>query len=300
MILPEEGFQLQLRSQNRVGMILGFTFTGVFLFQLVTLQRSNHGELGMLADGQVVPYLKRLLGYYVLFELISVFIFHQLAQWYFGLRWFHWFRPTLRNALWLQLKFLPLILGAIVVFGPITNGVRYLAVYYPHYAWETYFPEFFLTTQMYINYLLPYLIFGYGLLNINLFLGYNDWQQQRFERPAAAPALTVATIEASDDQGDTILALREVLWFEVENKSYFAYTQGKTYQIRKTLAELEAELPAQHFFRVNRSVLVNLAFVKNYSYWENDKYILRLTDDKTEFVIQRTRLKDLKQRLGQS
>ena len=38
--------------------------------------------------------------------------------------------------------------------------------------------------------------------------------------------------------------------------------------------------------------------MKNYSYWENDKYIVRMTDNKTEFIMQRTRLKGLKERLG--
>jgi two-component system, LytTR family, response regulator len=299
MIPSEDSFQLTLRSKNRLGMLLSFTFVGVILYQLITLQRTNHGELGMLLRGNVFDYVQRLLGYYVLFELISVFIFHKLTEWYFTLPWFHRFTPSFKNTLLLQLKFLPLILGSIFVFGPITNGIRYLVLHYLQYSLVEYFPEYFFTGQMFINYLLPFLIFGYGLLNINLFLDYNDWQQKRLQKPALSPTENayLAHIEASDEQGETILSVKEVLWFEVENKNYFAYTQGKTYQIRKTLAELETDLNPERFFRINRAVMVNLAFVKNYSYWENDKYIVRMTDDKTEFVIQRLRLKDLKQRL---
>jgi DNA-binding LytR/AlgR family response regulator len=84
----------------------------------------------------------------------------------------------------------------------------------------------------------------------------------------------------------------------VEEKNYRAYTLGKTYDIRKTLAELEAELDPAQFFRVNRAVVINLRFFKNYSFWENDKYIIRLSDDKTKFVIQRARLRELRARLG--
>lgn len=295
---PQRPISLTFRSKNRLFVILLMTIVGVIIFQFITLQRENQGELGQLFRGDVLGYIKRLLGYYVLFELISVLIFHKLAEWFFRLKYNRSLRPILRDVLVLQLKFLPLVLGSICVFGPITNGLRYLATEYPHYSWEVYFPEYFFTPQMFINYLLPFLIFGYGLLNINLFLDYHDWQKEQWLPPKTSEEVTHLTqLEGTDEQGETILAVKDVLWFEVENKSYFAYTQGKTYQIRKTLSELEAELNPTQFFRVNRAVIVNLAFVKNYSYWENDKYIVRLTDDKTEFVIQRLRLKELKQKL---
>jgi len=156
---------------------------------------------------------------------------------------------------------------------------------------------------MFNNYFLPFLIFGYGFLNLNLFLDYNDWQKQRFGATAIPPiesetVMGLTQLEASDAEGETLLPVRDVLYVEVEQKAYFAYTLGRTYSIRKTLTELEAELNPQQFYRVNRSVIVNVAFVKNYSYWENDKYILRLTDGKTEFIMQRVRLKGLKERLG--
>jgi len=282
---------------------LWFTLLGVLLYQFFTLQRPGFGELGPLLKGQIWEYLRSLLGYYVLFELVSVFIFMRLATQYARLTGMNRIKRSMGGVLGHQLRFLPFVLGSILVFGPITNGLRYLAVFYPDYAWASYFPEYFFTARMYVNYLLPFLIFGYLVLNINLFLDYNDWQRARFERlkqPADVPTPNhfLKTVEARDDEGETLLAVREVLWFEVEEKSYRAFTLGKTYNIRKTLSELEAELDPTQFFRVNRAVIINLAFLKNYSFWENDKYILRLTDDKTEFVMQRLRLKELRGRLG--
>ncbi|MBX2966344.1 MAG: LytTR family transcriptional regulator [Cyclobacteriaceae bacterium] len=47
------------------------------------------------------------------------------------------------------------------------------------------------------------------------------------------------------------------------------------------------------FFRVNRGVIINLNYLKNYSYWENNKYILRLNNGK-EFTSSRERIKNLK------
>lgn len=41
--------------------------------------------------------------------------------------------------------------------------------------------------------------------------------------------------------------------------------------------------------------LVNLEFVQNYSFWENDKYVLRMNDEnKSEFVMSRERLQKIK------
>ena len=45
-------------------------------------------------------------------------------------------------------------------------------------------------------------------------------------------------------------------------------------------------------------MLVNLTCVRNYSYWENDKYIVRLDDDRAEFVMARARLAELRARLA--
>lgn len=105
-------------------------------------------------------------------------------------------------------------------------------------------------------------------------------------------------IEVKDEEGDTFLDLESVMWFEVDEKKYFAFTKGKTYELRKTLNELDETLHPAKFFRVNRSAIINLSFFKNYSYWEHDKYLIRMKDDKTEFVIQRTKLKELKKRIG--
>lgn len=282
---------------------MAYTLVGVLIYQLITLQRPGFGELKLLFAGKIGAYLHSLLLYYFLFELISVFIFIRLSDWYLYRIGMHRFKLSLPNLLKYQLMFLPLILGSIFVFGPITNTVRYLVLFFPDYTWHEYFPEYFFTGRMYINYMVPYLIFGFALLNVNLFLNYYDWQKAKIQELAnrlAKPdeqSAYIQTIEAHDGQGEALLPVNEVWWFEVEGKNYKAYTQGKTYDMRLTLSELEQSLNPAVFFRVNRACIVNLKFVKNYSFWENDKYILRMVDDKTEFVMQRARLKLLKSKI---
>lgn len=304
--MPNETFAteqipLTFRFNNRWRWLL-YTFIGVILFHLATLMRPEYGELRQLLRGDIWGYLKYLLGYYVVFELISVAIFMWLAKWYLRKLGVTSLQASLGHLLRLELLFLPLILGSIFIFGPVTNGVRYLVVHFPDYSWAQYFPEYFFTGRMYANYLLPFLIFGYAFFNVNLFLDYNEWQKKRFEQLKSgmneAGEQFLNTIEARDAEGETWLDTSNILWFEVDEKTYLAFTQGKTFEIRKTIAELEKELDPESFFRVNRSVIINLQYLKNYSFWENDKYVLRLSDDKTTFVMQRARLKELKKRLS--
>lgn len=302
--LPHDQEEISLGFRLTKGWLwLWYTLPGVLLYQLFTLQRPGFGELGPLLDGRIGDYFRNLLGYYFLFELVSVFIFIRLVRRY--ATWVGMLRVEMsaRGVLLHQLKFLPYVLGVIFVFGPITNGLRYLAVFYPDYAWSTYFPEYFFTPRMYVNYLLPFLVFGYSLMNVDLFLDYYAWQKKRFEALTAGNKEESSThflraLEASDEQGDTLLPVAEIWWFEVEGKNYTAFTQGKTYSIRKNLSELESVLDPEQYYRVNRAVIVNLAFLKNYSFWEHDKYILRMKDDKTTFVMQRARLKNLRQKMG--
>lgn len=304
-----DAIPLTFRIRRQWKRFLLLTLAGILLYQLTTLQRSEGSDFSSLIRGNVWHYLKMLFGYYYLFELVSVFIFIRLTLWYLNVLKIHSLQPTLGAVLRYELILLPIFLVAIMVFGPITNTLRYLAVFYPDYDWNEYFPGYFFSWRMFNNYLLPFLIAGYGFVNLNLFLDYNEYQRRQLDalrqQPTATPLVKKDAqpaypthVEATDNEGERLVPVSEIWYIEVERKNYLAYTAGRTYQLRKTLAELEAELNPQQFYRINRSVLLNLTYLKNYSFWENDKYIVRLTDNKTEFVMQRTRLKDLKERLS--
>lgn len=300
---------LTFRIRRQWKRFLLLTLAGILLYQLTTLQRTEGSDFSPLVQGNVWHYLKMLFGYYYLFELVSVFIFIQLTLWYLNALNIHSLQPTLGAVLRYELILLPIFLVAIMVFGPITNTLRYLAIFYPNYDWNEYFPSYFFTWRMFNNYLLPFLIAGYGFINLNLFLDYNAYQRQQLEALRQNPTPTPIVeknaqpaypthVEATDNEGEMLVPVSDIWYIEVESKNYLAYTAGRTYQLRKTLSELEVELNPQQFYRINRSVLLNLTYLKNYSFWENDKYIVRLTDNKTEFVMQRTRLKELKERLS--
>lgn len=267
-----------------------------------------HGELRPLFEGHITTYIKEVLLYYYFFELVSVFIFFKLAQIYFKvfsmnqlvLSWGHF-------TIYL-FKCLPLILLSIFIMAPITNGLRFLIYKFPVYSWQVYYPKYFINADLYVLYVVPLLIFGLGFIIFNIFVDYSDWhtgqvnmlkqEQSQMQIDESASNLGLAVISGYDSNGEYPVNVSEIWWFEVDNRNYFAFTNGRTYQVSKTLAELENELNRNFFLRINRSVIINIQMVKNYQYWENDKYKLRMKDDKTEFVIQRVRLNELKKKIN--
>ena len=160
--------------------------------------------------------------------------------------------------------------------------------------------------SMYFNYLIPILIWGYLIVNTNLMLGYfnMDTKIESFKsaeiqvRSVLQEVAYIKVIEGGSPKGLTMLTIGKVLWFEVQNKAYYAHLTDEVYSVRKTITELDNELDPEMFFRINRSQIINLHYVQSYSYWEFEKYIVRLTGiDQKDFIITRKRFKELKEKI---
>lgn len=290
-----------------------FTAVALFLFELANLFREGYGDLRPLFEGRIWDYIKDLLGYYYVFELISALIFFALARAYFKWLKLDYLQADAKALILYIVKTLPLVLFSIPLFAPITNGIRYLVWHYPNYSINEYFPEYFLHAEMYVRYLVPLLIFFYVFLFINAFQDFYEWQFARSIDLSSAEIAgedntgetekeldAIKNIQAYDEKGSYWIDLDEIWWFEVEEKTYYLYTEGKTLEVKHTLSELEEMLPEKYFFRINRSVLVHLGRILGFRYWEHDKYKVLLKDERTEFVIQRKRLKELKERLSKT
>jgi two-component system, LytTR family, response regulator len=300
--MEEMRIPLTFRFTKKFEDIVFASIGSVIFFQVVNLLSPNHGELRPLFEGRYLDYFKELFSFYFAFEPISVFILFQLLHLY--LRVFNMYSMKAEwSAIFIYLaKLFPLIALSIFIFGPITNSVRYLVMYYPRISWNVYFPEFFFTWVMYQRYFVAVFFFGYASFSYNMFRDYDDWQRKRIkfllqkETQSTSPFLSQLTIY--DEQGKGLIKVEDVLFFKVDLKKYYAQIIGQQYEIEATLTELEATLDMDQFFRVNRSVIINLKYFKNYSFWENDKYIVRIAGSKEEFSIQRTRLKELKDKMG--
>jgi two-component system LytT family response regulator len=96
-----------------------------------------------------------------------------------------------------------------------------------------------------------------------------------------------------------ILDLAKVTHFFAQEKLTYAATEGKNHVVDHTVSDLEQKLDPHHFFRVHRSTLLNLAWVKELDAWFGGRALVRLKDAKaTELHVARERVQELKKRLG--
>lgn len=96
-----------------------------------------------------------------------------------------------------------------------------------------------------------------------------------------------------------ILDLAKVTHFYAQEKLTYAATEGKSHVVDHTVSDLEQKLDPHHFFRIHRSTLLNLAWVKELDAWFGGRVLVRLKDAKgTELQVARERVQELKKRLG--
>ncbi len=86
----------------------------------------------------------------------------------------------------------------------------------------------------------------------------------------------------------------EVVCIEVEERSVRLFTKEKSYLLNHTLDTFEKKLPADQFFRVNRSCIIGLKHVKEIVIWFGNRFKIILSNDK-EVISSREKSKILKQ-----
>ena len=96
-----------------------------------------------------------------------------------------------------------------------------------------------------------------------------------------------------------ILDLAKVTHFFAQEKLTYAAAEGKNHVVDHTVSDLEQKLDPHHFFRIHRSTLLNLAWVKELDAWFGGRALVRLKDAKaTELQVARERVQEFKKRLG--
>ncbi|GAA1409108.1 LytTR family DNA-binding domain-containing protein [Oerskovia paurometabola] len=94
----------------------------------------------------------------------------------------------------------------------------------------------------------------------------------------------------------TVIAPREVRYFEAAAEGIVACTATGRYRVRETLAHYESAWAGLGFLRVNKSQLANLLHVTEIVPWFNSRYVLRLTGG-TELEVSKTYAKRLRSAL---
>ncbi len=287
--------------------VLTTLFFELILQGFIYLHPENIGWMSS-PDFSITNLLRFVFIDQFLIECITVAIIFALIRFYaLHLQLFQ-VRLNARDLLLYELKFLPILLLSFFFFAPFTLTVRYLFHHFPELNSELYFQEYFYSTSLYLNYLIPVLLIGYTIINVNLVKLYNqqlsyttqdlnklsrDLDQVKRRQASPKSRLTVF-----DDFGELLLEVSKIKWIEREDRKTFATTNStERYRIKATISELEKKLDPDKFVQINRSVIINLNELLNYSFWENDKYIVRMKDSDKEFVMSRMRLKKIKDKL---
>lgn len=91
-------------------------------------------------------------------------------------------------------------------------------------------------------------------------------------------------------KGFTLVDLKDIVWLEASDNYTNLYLNGQRKIVAsKTLKEFEAILPLSDFFRIHRSAVININFVKEYSNHEGGEVILL---DGTHVQVSKARIQE--------
>jgi two-component system LytT family response regulator len=116
---------------------------------------------------------------------------------------------------------------------------------------------------------------------------------QHYEaKPVAAAGKTddKNIVLISHSKGFTLVDFKDIVWLEASDNYTNLFLNGqKKIVASKTLKEFEAILPTNDFFRIHRSALINVNFVKEYSNNEGGEVIL---SDGTHVQVSKARIQE--------
>ena len=114
----------------------------------------------------------------------------------------------------------------------------------------------------------------------------------------SAPAVpTAERIEVRDGERVRFVATADVAWAEAKGPHVLLHTKQGVFEIRDTLARLEASLDTRRFVRIHRSFIVNLGQIKELQPWFGGDAVLVLHGGQ-QLKVSRTYRAQLRQRLN--
>lgn len=105
------------------------------------------------------------------------------------------------------------------------------------------------------------------------------------------------TIIGYYNESYSMLDQKDIIFFEADKDSVFAYTCDKTYLVKEKLYELELKCMDQFFLRVHKSYIVNIKMIKKITPHINRKFILTMEND-FKIDVTRTYYESFKDKIG--
>ncbi len=234
----------------------------------------------------------------IIIEVIAVFIILRLLA-FVGTKWQSSLQIDGGKIIRYLIAFLPAICGAYLLYGPFTMGMRYLGRNWGDLNLDAYLTNYLFNFRIYAGFLIPTLLFSYVLLLYNL---YRNIAPDHPTRSDQGPTFVAdekegpfSALEVYSNYRKIQIRTMNICWIEKRGRKVFLKTNTEEIPISSTLADIESRLPSDEFFRVNRSAIVARQMIKDYAFWENDKYILTTYDsEQKEFVMSRKRMQMLR------
>lgn len=123
-------------------------------------------------------------------------------------------------------------------------------------------------------------------------------EEQSMLQALAAPPKTLRQIVCRRADRVLLIPVEQVLWFYAEGGIVKAKTALDSFCVNYQLAELEAALPADLFFRARREVLVNLTAIREIRPYFRGSFLLIMSDAaSTEIALSERRVRPFRERL---
>ena len=94
-----------------------------------------------------------------------------------------------------------------------------------------------------------------------------------------------------------IVDTQDIVYVEVNDSKAYAYLNQDTYEAKQKLYELKELLGTQSFVQINKSVIVNINYVKSIQAEFSGNYRIKLKNRKESLIISRKYFKEFKDRI---
>ena len=94
-----------------------------------------------------------------------------------------------------------------------------------------------------------------------------------------------------------IIDADEIVFIEASGNNVYAYTKQDTYEAKQKLYEIKELLGGRSFAQINKSVIVNINYVKSIQAEFSGNYRIKLKNRKESLTISRKYFKEFKDRI---
>ena len=271
----------------------------------------HHSEFDSFKN--LFSYIRNIVIGLFIPEIATLFMLNLLIQYYIKLLNIKYVCSKAIRIIRYELSFIPLFCLAFFLFFPVTLHIRFILREIPNFTVERYIQYLNdgLSWSMYFTYLPFTFILGYVIINVSLVRDFlNSSTSSIIEKNISVPVSIdvkteeikvekksyLSTIECKNVNGTTFLKVEGAYFFDVEDdQCHIEHSKGR-YRVSQKLNTLEAGLDPTLFFRISRKYIINLNYLKTYTYWEKGKYNLLMdTPIQSTLVMPRARFNALRE-----